>query len=138
MPFLTKDRILAVQDIPYRDVPVPEWSEDPSNPDLVRVAGLDAKEASSFARKLVQLDGKGNIKEFHTENFLADLLQRCLVDEEFKPLFSKQDLEALGRKSAVVMKRLGEVAQELSGLNEEAQKEAEKKSENPSDGSPTD
>jgi hypothetical protein len=137
MGFLTKDQILAADDISFRDVPVPEWPDADGAPGIVRVAGLNAKEASSFSSKLVALDGKGNVKELQMDNFLPELLQRSLVDENFKPLFSKQDIEALGKKSAAVMKRLGDVAMELSGLSDTAKKEAEKKSEILSDALPT-
>jgi hypothetical protein len=138
MDFLSRDQILTAQDIPFRDVPVPEWSTDPNNPAFVRIAGLDAKEASSFSSKLVAMDGKGNIKEVKMDNFLTELLQRTLVDENFKPLFSNKDIEALGKKSAAVMKRLTKIAMELSGLDEDSKKEAEKNSEVPSDALPTD
>jgi len=137
MGFLTKDQILAADDIPFRDVSVPEWPDANGEPGMVRVAGLDAKEASSFSSKLVSVDGKGNFKELHLDYFMPELLQRTLVDENFKPLFSKQDIEALGKKSAAVMKRLSDIAQELSGLSDTAKKEAEKKSEIPSDALPT-
>ena len=137
MSFLTRDQILAVDDIPFRDVSIPEWPDATGEPGLVRIAGLNAKEASSFSSKLVSMDGKGNVKELQLDNFLPELLQRTLVGEDFKPLFSKQDIEALGKKSAAVMKRLGDVAMELSGLSDDAKKEAEKKSGIPSDALPT-
>jgi len=126
MSFLTKEQILAAEDIPFRDEPVPEWSKLNGGSGMVRVAGLSAKEASTFSSKLVSVDGKGQVKELKMDNFLAELLARTLVDENFEPLFSEADIEALGKKSAAVMKRLGDIAMELSGLSEKAVEEAAK------------
>lgn len=126
--YLTKEQILSVHDRLYRDMEVPEWTAIGSGEKaLVRIAGLTAKAASDFSTKLVSMDGKGNVKELKMDNFLAELLALTMVDPEtFEPLFTKDDVEALGKKSAAVMKRLGDVAMELSGLNEKAVKDAEK------------
>ena len=127
MGLLTRDQILNANDIPFRDVDVPEWKiEDSDDIPRVRVAGLSAKMASAFSSKLVSVDGKGQVKELKMDNFLAELLVHSLVDENFQPLFSEADIEALGKKSAAVMKRLGDVAMELSGLSDQALKDATK------------
>ena len=126
--YLTKEQILAVNDRLYRDIEVPEWAVNGIGEKvLVRIAGLTAKAASDFSTKLVSLDDKGNVKELKMGNFLAELLSLTLVNPEtFEPLFSQENVEALGKKSASVMKRLGDIAMELSGLNEKAVKDAEK------------
>jgi hypothetical protein len=124
MAFLNKDEILAASDIMFRDVEVPEWTViGRGETAMVRVAGLTAAEATKFSSRLVQMDGKGSIKEVKIDNFLAELLVRTLVNENFEPLFNDADIEALGKKSAAVMKRLGDIAIELSGLNEKAVEE---------------
>lgn len=120
MGLLGKDAILAVQDLPYEDVAVPEWGG------TVRVAGLNGQEASSFSAKLVKMDNNGKVEQMNIENFLPELLSRTLVDEHFERLFSEQDVAALGKKSAAVLKRLGDAAMRLSGLSEAAQDEAKK------------
>jgi len=126
--YLNKQQILEVNDRLYRDVEVPEWTSIGSGERaLVRISGLTAKAASDFSTRLVSMDGKGNVKELKLDNFLSELLVLTIVDpESFEPLFSKDDIEALGKKSAAVMKRLGDVAMELSGLNEKAVQDAEK------------
>lgn len=126
MSFLSKNQILDAQDLSFRDVPVPEWKDSDGNPGMVRVAGLSAKEASVFSSKLVSVDAKGGIKELKMDNFMAELLARTLVNESFEPLFSEIDIEALGKKSAAVMKRLSDIAMELSGLSDQSLKDATK------------
>lgn len=118
--FVGKTQILEAQDLKFEDVAVPEWGG------MVRVAGLNAKEASVFSSKLVSVDSKGGIKELKMDNFMAELLVHTLVDEQFKPLFNEDDIEALGKKSAAIMKQLSDIAMKLSGLSDQSLKEATK------------
>lgn len=122
MAHLTRQTILEVRDLPYEDVEVPEWGG------TVRVAGLTGKGATEFSSRMVETDNHGQVRSVKiSENFMAELLAATLVDEEFKPLFSKgADVEALGGKSAAVLKRLADIAMRLSGLGEEAAGDAEK------------
>lgn len=129
MAFLTAEQILAAEDLPFRDELVPEWPDAQGKPGMVRVLGLSAEDASTFGAKLVSLDGKGNIKQLKMDNFLAELLALTLVNEKNERLFTKEQAKALGKKSAAVMKRLGDISMELSGLSEDSKKAAEKKSE---------
>lgn len=127
MTFLTRDQILAIEDHRFQDVEVPEWTEPGSDqPAMVRIASLNAKAATEISARLVSVDGKGNVKEVKTGNFLAELLSLTIVDEDFQPLFTKDDVEALGQKSAAVIKQLGDVAMQMSGLSETAVPDATK------------
>lgn len=126
MSFLSKEQILGANDRKFRDEVVPEWLDAEGKPGMVRVAGLSAKAAATFSSKLVSVDAKGQVKELKMDNFLAELLSQTIVNESFEPIFSEADIEALGNKSAAVMKRLGDIAMELSGLNEQALKDAVK------------
>lgn len=127
MNFLSREQILAASDRVYRDVQVPEWiPTDGSKAVMVRIAGLSAKAAATFSSKLVNVDGKGQVTELKMDNFLAELLSQTIVNEQLEPIFSDADIEALGKKSAAVMKRLGDIAMELSGLNDQALKDAAK------------
>jgi len=117
---LTHDAILAVEDLPFEDIEVPEWGG------AVRVAGLSGKSATDFSAKLVQMNPDGSIKSLSMDNFMAELLVLTLVNEKFKPLFSKDEVEALGEKSAAVLKRLSDIAMRLSGLSGTAVKEKAK------------
>lgn len=113
--FLTKEDILAADDLPFEDVIVPEWGGK-----KVRVIGLNAKDAQEYSSRLVSVDSKGRVQKMHLEHVITDLLVRTLVDESNRPLFGAGELDALGKKSAVVLTRLSEIAQRLSGMGDEA------------------
>jgi hypothetical protein len=118
---LTREAILQAKDLPFEDVKVPEWNG------TVRIAGLTGKAATEFSAKMVSTDSRGQVKTVSIpDNFMAELLSMTIVDTEFRPVFSKADIEALGGKSAAVLKRLSETAMRLSGLGEEAEEQAQK------------
>jgi hypothetical protein len=48
----------------------------------------------------------------------AKLVARTVVDADGEPVFSQQDVAALGELSAAALDRVFEVASRLSGLNE--------------------
>lgn len=116
--FLTKDEILAADDLPFEDVTVPEWGNK-----KVRVIGMNAADAQEYSSRLVSLDNKGRVRKLNLDTVMTTMLIRVLVDDKNRPLFTHQDVEALGRKSAVVMTRLFEVAQRLSAMGEKDQQE---------------
>jgi hypothetical protein len=127
--FFSRDEILAVQDLPFKDVPVPEWGGK-----TVRVLGLSAAEASDFAGRMVHVDDKGKVTSTEMTDFMPNLLSRTLADENNELLFTKKDVAALGKKSAKVMSRLFKVAMDLSGLDEMAEQLAVKNSDGTPEG----
>ena len=75
-------------------------------------------------------------KETNLANIRAKMCAWCIVAEDGARLFSDQDVVALGDKSAAALDRVFDVAQRLSGFDEEDIEEiAEKMVENPFDGS---
>lgn len=119
---LTAEEILAIDDIPSQDVVVPEWKNA-----TVRVVGLNGKDASDFSSKLVEVDGKGKITAIKLDGFLPELLSKTLHNLNGERIFkTEEQVKALGLKSAAVLKRLGDVASKLSGLDEQAAENAEK------------
>lgn len=111
--YLTREQILGVDDRQYEDVPVPEWGG------TVRVRGLQGNERDRWETSL--LDKKNQIRE----NPRAKLVQLCIIDERGQLLFSREDIAALGRKSAAALSRVFDVAQRLSGLTDEDMEELE-------------
>ena len=111
--YLTRDAILGVDDRQFEDVAVPEWGG------TVRVRGLQGNERDRWETTL--LDKKNQIRE----NPRAKLVQLCIIDERGQLLFSKEDIAALGRKSAAALARVFEAAQRLSGLTDEDMEELE-------------
>lgn len=109
--FLNRDEILGINDLPTEDVFVPEWNT------WVRVRGLTGAERDQFEQSIVEARGKDT--RVNLRNIRAKLVALCVVDEEGKRLFKDEDAELLGRKSAVALNRIFEVAQRLSGLRPE-------------------
>lgn len=125
MGLLNKQTILQVEDLPTQDVKVPEWGG------TVRIRGLSGDQASKFSKKLVKIGPDGKPQVLQLDNFMAELLALTIVDENGEHVFNQADVEALGKKSAAVLKRLSDIAASLSGLGDEAARDAEKNSQTP-------
>lgn len=109
--YLSRDVILAVQDVQAEDVEVPEWGG------VVRVQGLTGAQRDAYEASMVE--GKGKNRTLNLKNIRAKLVALTVVDERGKPLFTDADVQALGRKSGAALDRIFNVAQRLSGLSKE-------------------
>lgn len=117
---LSKEQILAADDLKSETVDVPEWGGSV----IVRMmsgAARDAYEASMIVMK----DGK---RVADLSNMRAKLVAATLVDEAGNPMFSEDEVTALAAKSAAALERIASVAQRLNGLGADAVKDAEKNS----------
>lgn len=122
MAFLTKEQILAAQDLPTEVVAVPEWGGD------VMVQGLTGTERDAFEASLTIQRGKNT--SVNLQNARAKLVRKCIVNPETKGrMYSEADIPALGRKSAIALERVFDVARKLSGLTEKDVEELTKNSE---------
>lgn len=106
---LSKDQILAADDLRVEEVDVPEWGG------TVRVRSLTGTERDAYEASIVQI--QGNSRRLRMENARAKLVALCLVDEDGGRLFSDQEIGTLGSKSGKVLDRLFDVASKLSGLS---------------------
>lgn len=111
MAILTRDAILQAQDLPTERVFVEEWGGE------VIVRGLTGAERDRFEQSIVETRGKNTRVNLH--NIRAKLVALCCVDEDGNRIFRDEDAELLGRKSAVALNKVFEVAQRLSGLRPE-------------------
>ncbi|WP_119728335.1 hypothetical protein [Thermomonospora amylolytica] len=111
MALLTKDQILAADDLTTEDVEVPEWGG------TVRVRTLTGAERDRFEESMAQTRGK-SVKT-NLANLRARLVALCVVDEDGKRLFSDSEAAALGRKSAAALDRVFEAARKLNRMTEE-------------------
>jgi hypothetical protein len=107
---LSREQILGAVDLSFEDVAVPEWGG------TVRVGMLMGAERDAFEQALVTRQGKK--VQMHLENIRARLVALCVVDTEGQRLFKEDDVKALGRKSALALNRVFEVAQRINGLTE--------------------
>lgn len=114
---LSKDDILKADDIKAETVGVPEWGGE------VLVRPLSGRERDQYeADSYVQRNGQ---MEVDPRNARARLVVMCVVDGDGKPLFTRDDVAALGEKSAAALDRIFTAAARLSGLSEADQKELE-------------
>lgn len=109
--YLTRDAILKAQDLPVEEVEVSEWGG------VVRVRGLTGAERDAFEQSIVEQRGKNT--RMNLRNIRAKLVALTVVDENGNRIFSDEDAEALGKKSAAALDRIFAVAQRLSGLRPE-------------------
>lgn len=121
MALLTRDQILKAQDLPTEDVSVPEWGG------TVRVRALTGAERDAFEQSIVEQRGRST--RMNLQNLRAKLVALTVVDEEGNRIFSDSDAKLLGKKSALALNRVFEVAQKLSGLTSEDVEELTKNSE---------
>lgn len=121
---LTKEQILAADDKPTRDVPVPEWGGE------VRIRTMSASERDQWEAEVY---GEGKV---NTVDFRARFCALCIVDDQGAPVFTNAEVRALGAKSAAALQRVFNAAQTLNALSNKDVAELEKKSEpGPDDGS---
>jgi len=115
MAFLTRDEILAANDLVTEEVAVPEWGGS------VNVRTLTAHERDVFEESLLTTKGKGRnqTREVKLADARAKLCAVTMLDGEGVQIFNKTDVVELGKKSAGALNRVYDVAARLSGLSSE-------------------
>ena len=106
MNILSKDAILAADDLPRETVSVPEWGGE------VLVRTMSGTDRDAFEASLLEKDGR-------MENVRARLVALTLCDFQGDRLFDDSEIAALGRKSARALDRVFSVAQRLNGIGVE-------------------
>jgi len=111
MPVLSRDEILAVDDITIELVDVPEWGGS------VYVKGMTGSERDQFEASVISIDGDN--QRVDMRDIRAKLCSKSLCDEGGKNLFTPSDIKELSRKSAVALQRVFKIAQRLSGITDD-------------------
>lgn len=112
---LTRDQILAAQDIPAPvPVDVPEWGGTV----FVRVMSGTERDAWEAASLKIQGTGKKTSAVPNLENARARLCALCLCDEHGKRLFSNNDVAELGKKNARALDRVYDKASQINGITD--------------------
>lgn len=111
MAVLGRAAILEAPDLPEQWVEVPEWKG------RVLVRGMTAAERDRY--ETGSLKGKGRNREVNLANLRARLVVLCTVDENRERLFQDADADKLGKKSALAVNRIFEIARKLSGMTED-------------------
>src|SRR5258707_12795360 len=116
--YLGRDAILKADALKTEDVPVPEWGGS------VLVRELRGRERDEWEASLAVQRGQRMVPD--VANMRAKLVARTVVGADGEPLFSQQDVAALGELSAAALDRVFEVASKLSGLEKDAGEEKAK------------
>lgn len=104
MGALSKDQILAANDMDLLEIEVPEWSGS------VYCRVMTVGERDAYEREWI---GK---RETGVENFRTKFLQRVLCNKDGELLFSSDEVALLSKKSARVMARLWDKAMKHNHL----------------------
>jgi hypothetical protein len=128
---LGRDDILAAPDIHPQKVEMPEWGG------CVYVRGLTARERDAFESSIVSVDKNGE-RKVNARNVRARLVALGVCDEAGQPVFTENDVNGLGKKSALALERLFDTIRHLSGMTDADLAELEGNSDGQSGGSLTD
>jgi hypothetical protein len=115
---LNREAILDANDTKIKLVSVPEWGGE------LYIRTMTGVERDDFEAEMYTK--KGDTLELNRYNLRARLLYRCICDESGATLFTKKDVDALGKKSAKALDRCFAVAQKLNGLTNDDVEELEK------------
>lgn len=124
---LTRDLILAADDLPRERVDVPEWG------DFVFVRGMNGAERDSWETELAKAGKDDEVDSVAagadaSSSFRASVLVRCFCDDKGDRLFADADAAALGKKSGKALDRAFDIARRLSGIGLGAEDDAVKNS----------
>ena len=114
-----REKILSTEDIPSREVFVPNWDV------TVLVKGLSAGERIGLTQAAVdQVTGSVNLSTVY-----PDIVVSCCFDPETgEPIFQESDKQDIMKKSSKAIEMLASAGLELSGIGEGSADEAGKDS----------
>lgn len=126
-----REQILQAQDVVRESLVVPEWGV------TLILQGLTAAERDDFEVScLTEKRVGGKMVTTHMlKNVRAKLVAMCVVDEQGGRIFKPEDVAELGKKSGLVLARIFDVCQRLSGLTDDDIEELVKNSESDQQGS---
>ena len=120
--FLDKDSFLAMEPAPMEAVSIPECKGM-----KIFVCGLSATAKNAYQASLVEI--QGNTRKIKLEHSTAKLLVQTLVTKDRQRIFTDTDVLKVGTLRADVLERLAKIANRLSGMDEEENKQLLKNSE---------
>lgn len=127
---LTRDEILAADDIAFETVEVPEWGKRADGTaKKVRIKCMTSTERDAWENSLIVMGARGQGQKVSMLDVRAKLLALTIVDVAGNSQFNLADVEALGRKSAAAADRVFEVSKKLSRVSDDDVEEIIKNSE---------
>ena len=107
MKKLSKDDIFKADDLPTKDMDIPEWGG------TLTIRTLTGAERDQFESAFVNQD------KIDIRGMKARLIQLTVMNGDGQPMFTKADLQKINSKSASVIDRIWDVSRRLSGLTKE-------------------
>jgi len=117
---ITKDRILATNDLATTTVEVPEWGCS------VTIREMTGAQRDSWDSMLASKYDQKTKRMMSTKNLRAKMVQLSVIDESGSLMFSDKEVDALSEKSANALTRIFEAAQHLNHMTDEDVEELEK------------
>jgi len=111
MELLTREAILAAQDITTEDVACPEWGG------TVRIKAPTGAERDEFEQKISRRTGKKVVADL--KNIRARTVAKFAVNDTGARLFTDADVIGLGQKSGAALDRCFTAWMKLAGMTEE-------------------
>lgn len=118
LALLSKDAILAAEDLATEVVPVPEWGGAVT---VRSMTGVDRDAFESSINRIEKDPSTGQDKQVRDlDNFRARLCAATMVNANGKLLFpNPEDVVKLGKKNSKALDRVMKVAQRLNGIGAE-------------------
>lgn len=110
--------ILAADDMKFEVIDVPEWGGK------VRIRTMSGEERDAFEASIA---GEG--KKLNTQNIRAKLVMLTVVNSKGDRIFTKEQIDALGKKSAAALNRVYEASAKLSAITKADVEELAKNSD---------
>ena len=120
MTFVTREMLLTPVQRPQEIVSLPELGDGVQ----VIVTGMTAKERSEFDQQFVSR--KGDTMHKRVAEGRERIVVACCRDEEGNRLFTSDDVAQLGKQSGLIIERIVDVAQRISGIGKNDLEEAAK------------
>jgi hypothetical protein len=119
---ISREQFLAETKTTPKDVPMPEFGPNA----VIPVWPLSAKEWTQFQSEQLGKDGKPNAK---AKLVRERLVVRCCRDDYGVPLFTEEDIAAIGAKNCGIVERLVNAALQVSGITSQDVEELAKNSD---------
>ena len=109
--WLTKDDILAADDLKTEEVYVAEWGG------TILMKTMMGHERDKFESGILATRKKG--KPIDVQGVKVRMIILCAVDTDGKPIFDMRDLQMLNHKSSKAIDQLFQVAQRMNGFDDD-------------------
>jgi len=126
-----RDLIFSEPDRPVSPdpVPTPEWPKVDGKVHVRALSGDQRDRFETFMAAALERKGKRSQVRANTAGIRALMVAEGCCTKDGEQIFTVADVQAVGKKSAVVLDRLYDAIRKISGMDREAEEETGKNSE---------